>query len=71
MSAVLSDAQVEQVGRDGHVSPVPVLDAREANEFRRRLEAVEQRQGGALEPAQRRHRPSGGQSANARSVASR
>jgi hypothetical protein len=46
----------EQIGRyreDGFLCPVPVMSAAEAAGLRRRLEAVEARQGGKLEAAQR------------------
>ena len=49
----LSAQQVEQYHRDGYVCPVPVMPASEALALRRQLEAVEARQGGKLEPAQR------------------
>jgi ectoine hydroxylase-related dioxygenase (phytanoyl-CoA dioxygenase family) len=49
----LSDSQVSQFERDGYVSPVPVLSAAEANEMRRKLQAVEATQDGALYPEQR------------------
>ena len=53
MPAVLSDAQIDQIRREGYAFPVPVMDADEATGLRRRLEEVETRQGGALEPWQR------------------
>jgi non-haem Fe2+, alpha-ketoglutarate-dependent halogenase len=49
----LTAEQVEQYHRDGYVCPVPVMPAAEALQLRRQLEAVEARQGGKLEPAQR------------------
>ena len=49
----LGTQEVEQYHRDGYVCPVPVMSASEAAELRRQLEAVEARQGGKLEPAQR------------------
>ena len=49
----LSAQQVEQYHRDGYVCPVPVMSASEAVGLRRQLEAVEARQGGKLEAAQR------------------
>ena len=49
----LSKLEVEQYHRDGYVCPVPVMSASEAAGLRRQLEAVEARQGGKLEAAQR------------------
>ena len=49
----LSTPEVEQYHRDGYVCPVPVMSASEAIVLRRQLEAVEARQGGQLEAAQR------------------
>ncbi|MDH4094942.1 MAG: phytanoyl-CoA dioxygenase family protein [Betaproteobacteria bacterium] len=49
----LSTQEVEQYHRDGYVCPVPVMSAPEAHGLRRQLEAVEARQGGKLEAAQR------------------
>ena len=49
----LSTQEVEQYRRDGYVCPVPVMPASEAIVLRRQLEAVEARQGGQLEAAQR------------------
>lgn len=49
----LSTQEVEQYRRDGYVCPVPVMSASEAAGLRRQLEAVEARQGGKLEAAQR------------------
>jgi hypothetical protein len=49
----LSAQQVDQYHRDGYVCPVPVMSASEAAGLRRQLEAVEARQGGKLEAAQR------------------
>jgi len=49
----LSAQQVEQYHRDGYVCPVPIMSASEAAGLRRQLEAVEARQGGKLEAAQR------------------
>ncbi|HJS39018.1 MAG TPA: phytanoyl-CoA dioxygenase family protein [Burkholderiales bacterium] len=49
----LAAEQIEQYRRDGYVCPVPVMSASEAFGLRRQLEAVEARQGGKLEPAQR------------------
>ena len=49
----LTAQQVAQYKRDGYVCPVPVMPAVEALELRRRLEAVEARQGGKLEAVQR------------------
>jgi hypothetical protein len=49
----LSTQEVEQYHRDGYVCPVPVMPASEAAGLRRQLEAVEARQGGKLEAAQR------------------
>jgi len=53
MAKPLSDEQIARFRRDGYVSPVPVLPAGEAGALRGRLEAVEARQGGHLEPQQR------------------
>jgi len=44
----LSTATVERYRRDGFYFPVPVLSPGEANEYRRRLEAVEAEHGGTL-----------------------
>ena len=49
----LTPVQVEQYRSDGYVCPVPVMSASEAAGLRRQLEAVEARQGGKLEAAQR------------------
>ncbi|HUF80257.1 MAG TPA: phytanoyl-CoA dioxygenase family protein [Burkholderiales bacterium] len=49
----LTASEVEQYHRDGYVCPVPVMSASEATGLRRQLEAVEARQGGKLEAAQR------------------
>ncbi|HUK05853.1 MAG TPA: hypothetical protein VLV90_12325 [Burkholderiales bacterium] len=49
----LSAQQIERYRRDGFVCPVPVMPAAEAAGLRRRLEAVEARQGGKLEAVQR------------------
>jgi hypothetical protein len=49
----LAAPQVGQYRRDGYVCPVPVMPAAEALGLRHRLEAVEARQGGKLEAAQR------------------
>ncbi|HEU4646663.1 MAG TPA: phytanoyl-CoA dioxygenase family protein [Burkholderiales bacterium] len=49
----LTPVQVAQYHRDGYVCPVPVMSASEAAGLRRQLEAVEVRQGGKLEAAQR------------------
>ncbi len=49
----LTDAQISQFNLDGHVSPIPVLDAVEVADMRQQLEATEAKQGGALYPAQR------------------
>lgn len=51
--ATLSAQQIERYRRDGFVCPVPVMSAAEAAGLRRQLEAVEARQGGKLEAAQR------------------
>lgn len=51
--ATLSAQQIECYRRDGFVCPVPVMSAAEAAGLRRQLEAVEARQGGKLEAAQR------------------
>lgn len=48
MPKVLSAQQVEQFRRDGYVSPVRLLDAADALEYRRSFEAVEASMGGAL-----------------------
>ena len=53
MSAVLTSAQVQQFHERGFVFPIPVMLEEEAQSLRRRLEAVEASQGGALEPTQR------------------
>jgi len=53
MSKPLSASQIAQFRRDGYVSPARVLPADEACDLRARLEAVEGRQGGRLEPEQR------------------
>ncbi len=50
---VLSEQQLSQFEFDGHVSPIPVLSADEANDLRRQLEAAEAKQNGALYPEQR------------------
>ncbi|MBT5192974.1 MAG: phytanoyl-CoA dioxygenase [Rhodospirillaceae bacterium] len=50
---VLSAQQVEQFKRDGHVSPLDILDGAEVRDLRQRLEAREALQGGNLEPGQR------------------
>ncbi len=49
----LSENEVEQFQRDGYVSPVDVLSVTEAGELRKKLEATEAKQGGALYPEQR------------------
>ena len=49
----LSAEQIAQYRRDGYVCPVPVMTSPEALQLRMQLEAVEARQGGKLEPAQR------------------
>jgi hypothetical protein len=49
----LTAEQVEQYRRDGYVCPVPVMTSAEALQLRKQLEAVEARQGGKLEAAQR------------------
>jgi len=49
----LSAKQIEQYRRDGYVCPVPVMPVAEALGLRRKLEAVEAKQGGRLEAAQR------------------
>ena len=53
MSVKLTPQQVEQYEREGYVTPIRVLPKTEAQSLRQRLEAVEARQGGKLEPAQR------------------
>jgi hypothetical protein len=45
----LSDAQVEAFAGQGFLAPVRVMEEAEAQSFRRRLEAYEQRAGGKLE----------------------
>jgi non-haem Fe2+, alpha-ketoglutarate-dependent halogenase len=50
---VLSVAEVQQFEKDGYVTPVPVLDAREVQDLRQKLETVEAGQDGALLPGQR------------------
>jgi non-haem Fe2+, alpha-ketoglutarate-dependent halogenase len=50
---VLTDQDISQFERDGYVSPVPVMGADEATGLRRKLEAIEAKQGGALYPEQR------------------
>ena len=49
----LTAEQAEQYRRDGYVCPVPVMTSAEALQLRKQLEAVEARQGGKLEAAQR------------------
>lgn len=49
----LTGAEIAQFRRDGYVFPVRVLGLDEARVLRGKLEAVEQRQGGRLLPAQR------------------
>lgn len=49
----LTEAEIAQFRRDGYVFPVRVLGPDEARGLRRKLEAVEQRQGGRLLPTQR------------------
>jgi non-haem Fe2+, alpha-ketoglutarate-dependent halogenase len=44
----LTPAAVERYHRDGFYFPIPVLEAGEAGEYRRRLEAVEAEHGGTL-----------------------
>ncbi|MEM7407434.1 MAG: phytanoyl-CoA dioxygenase family protein [Pseudomonadota bacterium] len=53
MPYVLSDAEVEQMHRDGYVCPIDVLDESEALALRSELEAVETRLGGPLSGHQR------------------
>ena len=50
---VLSSGQIEQFHSNGYVFPLDVLTEVEAGALRARLEAVEARQGGKLDPAQR------------------
>lgn len=50
---VLKSSETEQFERDGFISPISVLSKEEAGDFRRQLESVETRQGGALFPEQR------------------
>ena len=49
----LSQQQVELFRRDGYIFPINILDAHEAADLRRRLEAREALQGGRIEPGQR------------------
>jgi hypothetical protein len=53
MSTPLTPEQIEQFQREGYVYPVRVMDADEAGRLRNRLEEVESRQDGRLEPHQR------------------
>ncbi len=53
MGKVLSESQIAQYEGEGYVFPIPVLSAEEVADYRARLEAVEARQGGALEQPQR------------------
>jgi ectoine hydroxylase-related dioxygenase (phytanoyl-CoA dioxygenase family) len=56
MTTRLSAAAVERYRRDGFLFPLPVLTPVEAEEYRRRLEAVEAEHGGAL-TGELRHKP--------------
>ncbi len=49
----LTTDQITQFNHDGYVFPIDILAPTEAGALRARLESVEARQGGALEPAQR------------------
>jgi len=49
----LSQQQVELFRRDGYIFPINILDAHEAADLRRQLEAREALQGGRIEPGQR------------------
>lgn len=53
MTKTLSDAAVAQFHDQGYYSPVPVMSAAEAAEYRAELEAFEATQGGSLQPHQR------------------
>lgn len=53
MTMPLTPEQVAQFHREGYVFPVRVLEGDEVGGLRKRLEEVEDRQGGALEPHQR------------------
>ena len=48
MPKCLTPAQIEQYREEGCVFPIPIMSETEAAEFRRRLEAFEQRTGGPL-----------------------
>ncbi len=49
----LNATQVEQFKRKGYVFPLDILDGKESEDLRRRLEAYEATQGGKLAPGQR------------------
>ena len=53
MGKALTERQSEQYHREGFFFPVPVLSEEEVTDLRGRLEAVEARQGGALQQPQR------------------
>jgi non-haem Fe2+, alpha-ketoglutarate-dependent halogenase len=48
MPKALTTQQIEQYERDGYLSPVPILTARETADYRREIEAVEASLGGEL-----------------------
>ena len=49
----LNATQVEQFKRKGYVFPLDILDGKESEDLRRRLESYEATQGGKLAPGQR------------------
>ena len=50
---MLTEAALAHYNTEGYFSPVPVLSAGEVADLRARLEALEARQGGHLQPEQR------------------
>jgi hypothetical protein len=48
MTTALTDAQVQSYRKNGYVFPIPVFDAQETRDLRRRFEALVEREGGQL-----------------------